>query len=77
MFSLPLRQSLRLRRCLHHIVLYSLGSAVYTDILLDSMIALSHYYMVWVWYRLGYPPLTQASSGNLGCHSLPGLHYSQ
>jgi hypothetical protein len=51
MFSLPLRHSLRLRRCLHRIVLYSLGShftIVCTDIPLDSMIALLHYYMVWL-----------------------------
>ena len=43
---LPLRHSLRLRRCLHRIVLYSLGSTACADILFDSMVALLHYYMV-------------------------------
>jgi hypothetical protein len=50
MFSLLLRHSLMLRRCLHRIVLYSLGShftIVCTDIPFDSMIALLHYYIVW------------------------------
>jgi hypothetical protein len=62
MYSLPLRHSLRLRRCLHRIVLYSLGSTACADILFDSMIALLHYYMVCHKYGLGYLPFTQVSS---------------
>ena len=50
MFSLPLRHSLRLRRCVHCIVFihWDLTLEYYVLIPLILLIALLRYYMVWI-----------------------------